>query len=254
MSKKSAEKRSKPGTIKFTTRPSALPGTEGKHYGVVVPNGTVDLDGLIDNMIKHGGARLGAFGHAELKFIIDEILQTAAQEIEKKLCAVDLGFCRLVPVIKGRFDSEDAPFDRKRHKVEIAAIPSQEIKRAAGGLIGVNVTPVDVPPPRIDSVCQAPDYVRNAISAAEPFEIHGTGLTTGQGGETAELDLSTGVRVPVTLRRQTKADGARRVRAQLAESLPTPCPRRARLIFRTHGLGGANSPLMEIRSASVRLI
>lgn len=251
-SKKTAQKK-KSGTIKFVTHPNPFPDGKGGHFGVVVPNGTVDLDGLIDNIMKRGTIP-GKMGHAELKFVLESILQTAAAEVVENCCAVDLGFCRLVPVIRGSFDSLDGKFDRKRHKVEVAAIPSQEIRLAVSGLTGVNVTPVDVPPPRIDSVCQAPDYVRNAISAAEPFELHGTGLTTGLGGESAELELPSGERVPVLLRAQTKADGARRVKAQLAAPLPTPRPRRAWLVFRTHGLGGADSPLVEVRSAAVKLL
>ena len=251
-SKKTAQKKTS-GTIKFTTRPNPFSDGKGGHFGVVVPNGTVDMDGLIDHMLKKGTVPV-KMGHAELKFVLDAILRTAADEVVEKCCAVDLGFCRLVPVIRGSFDSLDGKFDRKRHKVEVAAIPSQEIRRAVGELVGVNVTPVDVPPPRIDSVCQAPDYVRNAISAAEPFEIHGIGLTTGLGGESAELELPSGVRLPVRLKPQTKADGARRVKAQLAEPLPTPRPRRAWLVFRTHGLGGADSQLTETRSAAIKLL
>ena len=150
--------------------------------------------------------------------------------------------------------AEDAPFDSKRHKLMIEAVPSVEIRNAvANGLKGVNVTPVEVPPPCIDSVCQMPDYVRNTISVASPFEIHGTGLTVEHGDESAELELSGGVHVPVTLKRQTESDGARRVKAQLAEQPPAPCPKRARLTFRTHGLAGADSPLYEVRSAWLKV-
>ena len=250
--KKTAKKRAS-GTIKFTTRPIPFPDGKGGHFGVVVPNGTIGIDGLIDHMLKKGTVP-EKMGRAEMRFVLDVILRTAAEEMVEKCCAVDLGFCKLMPVIRGHFESEDATFDRKRHELVVAAIPSPELKRAlANGLKAVNVTPVDVPPPRIDSVCQSPDYVRNAISAAGPFEIHGIGLTTGFGGESAELELPSGVRVRVALKRQTKADGSRRVKAEFAESLPSPLPRRAWLVLRTHGLGGAGSPLQTVKSAALKL-
>ena len=236
--------------INFTTRPSKLPGMEGKRYGVVIPNGTIDEEGLIDRMIKHGCN----LGRNEIKFFLNVLQNAVADEMKEHVCAIDLGFCRLRPVIEGAFEHEDEKFDAKRHKLVVEATLSKKIQRAvAEGLQAVNVTPLTVQPPSIDSVCQSPDYTRNTISASAQFEIHGTGLTTDHGDESAELQLPSGAIVPVTLKRQTKSDGSRRVRAELVEPLPTPHPKRAHLIFRTHGLGGAKSQLFTVKSASLTI-
>ena len=79
-------------------------------------------------------------------------------------------------------------------------------KAVAEGLEAVNVTPTETPPPGIDSVCYEPDFVRNTISVAAPFEVHGTGLTVRHGDETAELALPSGGSLAVSLKRQTKED------------------------------------------------
>lgn len=236
--------------INFTTRPSALPGADGKRYGTVIPNGTIDAEGIIDRMVRRGCK----MRRTEIRYFLNALNETVAAQLKEHICAVDLGFCCLRPVIEGSFEHEDDKFDAKRHKLVIEATLSRDIQRAvAKGLKAVNVTPKTVQPPSIDSVCQAPDYVRNTFSASAQFEIHGTGLTTDHGDESAELELPSGVLVPVTLKRQTKADGSRRVRAELAEPLPAPRPKRARLIFRTHGLGGAKSQLFTVKSASLTL-
>lgn len=236
--------------IKFVTRPSELPGAEGKRFGVAIPNGTIDAEGVIDGMIARGCT----LSRTNIKYLLNALNELVADTMKTTPCAVDLGFCCLRPVIKGTFERENEKFDSKRHKLEVEATMSKKICRAlAEGMKAVNVTPRTVQSPSIDSVCQAPDYVRNTISADVPFELHGTGLTTGHGDESAELVLSSGVCVPVSLRRQTKADGSRRVKAQLAEPLPTPPPKRARLVFRTHGLGGRSSPLVTVKSASLTL-
>ena len=167
--------------------------------------------------------------------------------------AVDLGFCKLRPVIKGLFKHKDEAFDPKRHKLQIEVIPSEEIKYALeNGVKAVNVMPAESP--RIDSVCYAPDRVRNTISVAKPFEILGTRLTVRHGDETAELALPSGGSLAVSLKRQTKTDGAQRVKAQLVEPPPSPCPKRARLVLRTHGLGGVGSPLFTVKSANLKIV
>ena len=37
-------------------------------------------------------------------------------------------------------------------------------------------------------------------------------------------------------------------------SPPSPCPKRAQLVLRTHGLGGAGSPLFTVKSANLKLL
>ncbi len=190
----------------------------------------------------------------EIRFFLNALEEAVADEMKEHVCAVDLGFCSLRPVIEGSFEHEDEKFDAKRHKLVVEATLSKKINQAlAKSLKAVNVTPMTVQPPGIDSVCYAPEYVRNTISAAAQFEIHGTGLTTDHGDESAELELPSGALVPVTLKRQTKADGSRRVRAELAEPLPSSRLKRARLIFRTHGLGGSKSQLFTVKSASLTI-
>ena len=109
------------------------------------------------------------------------------------------------------------------------------------------------PKPRIDSVCQAPDFTRNRIALSEPFEIHGAALTVRHGDESAVLELPDGGMLEVALTRQTAADGAQRVRARLAEPPPAPPPKRARLALNTHGMGGKSAPLATVRSATLYL-
>ena len=252
MSAKKKTQKKTQNTVKFTTRPNPFPEAKGKdeYFGTVIPNGTVDQDGLIDAMIRNGCT----MGRLELQRIFNATGLAVVDMMREKPRIIDLGFCKLRPVIRGSFNHEDERFDPKRHKLVVEAIPSPELMRAAAeGLKPINVTPVDVPPPGIDSVCYAPDYVRNTISVSAPFEIHGKGITVEFGDESAELELSSGVHVPVTLKRQTKADGARRIKAQLAEPPPSPCPKRAKLILCTHGLGGADSKLRTVKSAALTI-
>lgn len=239
-------------TLKFTLRPNTLPNaSDGNRYiGKVIPNGTMDFDDVLDRMIADGCM----MGREEFRYLMNTTISAVMDEMLENPRIIDLGFCTLRPVIKGSFKYADEKFDPARHQLVIEALPSKKIKDAvATGMKLVNVTPVDIPSPRIDSVCQAPDYRRNFVSAAEPFEMHGAGLTVTCGDETAELELSSGVRVPVELKPQTKMDGSRCVRAQLAGPLPTPCPKRGKLLFRTHGLRGRSGPLVTVKSATIRL-
>ena len=249
----SEKKKSRNATIKFTTRINPFPDAAGKgeRFGTVIPNGTLDQEGLIDRMIAQGCK----LERTTIRYFFDQLMRTVPNVMAESNCAVDLGFCRLSPVVRGSFESEDGAFDKKRNKLEIEATLSPAIRKAvAEGLEAVNVTPTETPPPGIDSVCYEPDFVRNTISVAAPFEVHGTGLTVRHGDETAELALPSGGSLAVSLKRQTKEDGAQRVKAQLAEPPPSPCPKRARLVLRTHGLGGAASPLITVKSANLKLI
>ena len=235
-------------TLKFSTHPDTLPGGEGRHFGKVIPNGTATQDDVIDQMIADG-CRLGRL---EIKRILNAIGLFLIDQLRENPCVIDLGFCRLRPVIKGSFAHEDEPFDPKRHKLVIEAIPSPSIAKAVkDGFKLVNVMPSEVRP-TIESVCYAPDFKRNTISASGEFEIHGTGLTVERGGESAVLELPSGGTLEVRLEKQTAGDGARRVKAQLATSVPSSV-KRARLVFLTHGLADADSPLYEVRSAWLKV-
>lgn len=239
--------------IKFKTRPS--PFKEGKggggYFGVVIPNGTATQDDVFEMMAKSGCT----MGKHEIELVWNATWNVVLDEMIREPRVMDLGFCKLRPAIKGTFSHMDGKFDPKRNRLVVEVEPPESIRRALEkGVKAVNVTPVDVPPPRIDNVCQAPDYVRNTISAAAPFEILGVALTTECGDETAELSLPSGGRVPLSLKPQTRSDGSRRVKAQLAEPMPSPCPKRATLVLRTHGLEGAKSPLVTVKSASLKIV
>ena len=247
----SAKKKTAKTTIKFTTRANPFPESAGtgELFGTVIPNGTVNQDELIEIVAKSTG-----YGKSLVEMLFNHLGLTVLEEMRKRPCMVDLGFCKLRPVIKGTFEFQNEPFDPKRHKVEIEAIPSAQIRKAvAQGLKPVNVTPVEMPKPCIDSVCYEPDFAHNIISVASPFEVHGTGLTVRHGDESAELELPSGGKLSVTLTAQKNSDGARRVKAQLCETPPSPLPRSAHLVLRTHGLAGASAPLITVKSASIKL-
>ena len=247
-----AKKKDGKTAIKFTTRANPFPTAEGagKRFGTVIPNGTMNQEELIGRMMARGCK----LDRTTIRYFLDQLMHTVRDEIAERPCVIDIGFCKLRPVIRGSFESEDGEFDKKRHKLEIEAVMSPTIRNAvAEGLDPVNVTPTETPKPCIDSVCYRPDFARNVISASELFEVHGTGLTVRHGDESAELEFSSGGKLAVALTVQQPTDGTRRVKARLAEPLPTPLPRSARLILRTHGFGGALSPLMTVKSASIRL-
>ena len=250
--KRKTKQKDKPvTTIRFTTHPNPFPEAKGKgeHFGTLIPNGTANQSDVIDRMIADG-CQLGPH---EIQRILNAIGFVVLDLLEREHCGVDLGFCKLRPVIKGTFDYKDGEFDPKRHKIQIEAIPSKKLRHALEeGVKAVNVMPVESP--RIDSVCCAPDCVRNTISVVKPFEILGARLTVRHGDETAELALPSGGSLAVSLKRQTRVDGTQRVRAQLAEPPPSPCPKRAQLVLRTHGLGGAGSPLFTVKSANLKLL
>ena len=238
--------------IKFTTRANPFPeaAKKGERFGMAIPNGTVEQEGLIDDMIAHGCK----MSRETIRYFFNQLMETVCEEMAENQCAVDIGFCKLRPVIRGTFESEDGKFDPNRHKLEIEAILSPEIRKAvAKGFNLVNVTTTETSTPSIGSVCYGPDFARNVISVSSPFELLGTGLTVCHGDESAELELSSGGKLAVSLTTQKKSDGNQRVEAQLAEPAPTPIPRSAHLILRTHGLGGASAPLITVKSASIRL-
>ena len=241
-------------TIRFTTRPNPFPDKAGKkgndHFGQVIPNGEAGRREIAEMI-----AADGQMGVHEIERVFNVMAMVVRDEMRRNPRIIDLGFCRLVPVIKGSFRHVDEPFDPKRHELTDVAIPSPDLSKVVqDALRPVNVTPVDVPSPRIDSVCYAPDYARNTISAARPFELHGSGLTVGAGDETAALELPSGAAVPLALELQRKADGTRRVKASLAAPLPSPRPKRAHLVFLTHGMKGAKAPLVEVRSAALKVL
>ena len=249
--KRKAKQKGKPVTIRFTTHPNPFPEAKGtnEHFGTLIPNGTASQKDVIDRMVANGCQ----FGPHEIQRILNVIGFVVLDLLREEPCTIDLGFCKLRPVIKGTFDHKDDAFDPKRHKIQIEVTPCAEIRRAMDeGIKAVNVMPAESP--RIDSVCCAPDRVRNTISLSKPFEILGVRLTVRHGDETAELALPSGGSLAVSLRRQTKGDGAQRVKAQLAEPPPSPCPKRAKLVLRTHGLGGAGSPLFTVKSANLKLV
>ena len=249
--KKTTQKKTQ-NTIKFTTRPNPFPEAKGRdeYFGTVIPNGTFSESDIVDMV---SSSKECPFERHAIQRILTATWRKVIEMMQESPRIIDLGLYRLYPVIKGRFDHADNKFDPKRNTLVVVAVPKAELKRAVKGLKPINVTPVDVPPPGIDSVCYAPDYARNTISVSASFEIHGKGLTVEFGDESAELELSSGVHVPVTLKHQTKADGARRIKAQLAEPPPSPCPKRAKLILRTHGLGGADSKLRTVKSAALTI-
>lgn len=48
--------------------------------------------------------------------------------------------------------------------------------------------------------------------------------------------------------------GVKAVNVTPTEPPPSPCPKRARLVIRTHGLGGAGAPLFTVKSANLKLL
>lgn len=252
MATKKKAKKQEPGTIRFKIRPNPLPSTKAKapYIGEVIHNGTASYEDILTDVAASMGGKMSA---VDVAYILNAFIEKAVEIIKERCCAVDLGLVTLRPVMKGTLPFKDSKFDQKRNKLEIVAEPSARLRNAASGLKPVNVTPAKLPRPRIDSVCQGPAFKRNRFVAAEPFEIHGAALTVRHGDESAVLELPDGGTLAVTLTRQTAADGAQRVRARLAE-VPTPLPKRARLLLKTHGMGGRATPLVAVRSGQISLM
>lgn len=252
MATKKKAKKQEPGTIRFKIRPNPLPSTKAKapYIGEVIHNNTATYDDVLEHVSASTGGRLRPI---DVAYMLEKSLRAAIDLVREEGRAVDLGYCILRPVITGTFPYKDSKFDPKRNKLEIVAELPADMRNEASGLKPVNVTPTKRPKPRIDSVCQGPAFKRNRVVAAEPFEIHGAALTVRHGDESAVLELPEGGTLAVTLTRQTAADGTQRVRARLAE-VPTPLPKRARLLLKTHGMGGRATPLVAVRSGPIALL
>ena len=238
-------------TIGFSVRKNPFPDTQGDapYLGEIVDNRTATTEDVM-KMVAEGSA--GRLSPTDAKYMFDKTMRVAV-DLLREGYRVDLGYCTLYPVIAGTFPFKDSPFDPKRNNMQVVAVPSPEMAKDMLALQPVNVTPANSPKPRIDSVCQAPDFTRNRIALSEPFEIHGAALTVRHGDESAVLELPDGGMLEVALTRQTAADGAQRVRARLAETPPAPPPKRARLALNTHGMGGKSAPLATVRSATLCL-
>lgn len=248
----SKKKKNGQKTIGFRVRKNPFPDTKDKapYLGEIVDVPTATT---ADVMKMVAEASLGRLTPTDAEYIFARMMH-GAMEFLREGYRVDLGFCTLYPVITGTFPFKDSPFDPKRNKLQVVAVPSRELTEGVRALDAVNVTPAKYPKPRIDSVCQAPDFTRNRIALSEPFEIHGAALTVCHGDESAVLELPGGGTLEVALTRQTAADGSQRVRARLAETPPSPPPKRARLSLTTHGMGGKSVPLKTVRSASLSLL
>ena len=252
MATKKKAKKQEPGTIQFKVRLNPLPNTKEKapYIGEVVHNGTASYEDILNDVAASMG---GQMSKTEIAYILAAFMRRAMEIVEERCCSVDLGLVTLRPVMKGTLPYKDSKFDPKRNKLEIVVEPSARLRNAASGLKPVNVTPAKLSKPRIDSVCQGPAFKRNRFVAAEPFEIHGAALTVRHGDESAVLELPDGGTLAVTLTRQAAGDGTQRVRARLAE-VPTPLPKHARLLLKTHGMGGRAAPLKDVRSGQISLL
>ena len=242
----SKKKKNGQKTIGFRVRKNPFPDTQDKapYLGEIVDNRTATTDDVMKMVAELSGGRLTP---TDAAYMFDKTMRVA-MELLRDGYRVDLGYCTLYPVITGTFPFKDSSFDPKRNKLQVVAVPSRETIKDMRALEPVNVTPVKYPKPRIDSVCQAPDYTRNRIALSKPFEIYGAALTVRHGDESAVLELPDGGTLEVALTRQTAADGAQRIRARLAETPPSPPPKRARLALTTHGMGGKAAPLTTVRS------
>lgn len=115
-----AKKKDGKRVIKFTTRANPFPTAEGagKRFGTVIPNGTMNQEELIGRMMARGCK----LDRTTIRYFLDQLMHTVRDEIAERPCVIDIGFCKLRPVIRGSFESEDGEFDKKRHKLEIEAV------------------------------------------------------------------------------------------------------------------------------------
>ena len=109
----------------------------------------------------------------------------------RKGYACDLGFVRFSFAISGTFPSADAAFDPARNKLYVVATPSDDIRNALADGTPTRIDGTDNGV-RIDNVTWGAGTDKNTVKSGEPIDIHGAGLTLGNGDEHAELQLPDG--------------------------------------------------------------
>ena len=111
--------------IKYTVHKNYYDGGKTSYHAKVKTNGTVSMDGLIDEIVSMSSttAKSDALAvYADLKHVLETKLKLGYNvELE--------GICTITSSITGKFDSLNDTFDPKRHAVNIRARGSKKLKR-----------------------------------------------------------------------------------------------------------------------------
>ena len=226
------------GSVDYATFPNAMPASQeaAPRLGRAYAAGTVGQKEVFARMKEQGYQ----MGEAEATRIWNALGLIVKDRMPKDGYAYDLGFVRLFPAISGTFPSADADFNPTRNRLYVAAAPSDTIRDA---LADGTPTRIDAPTEGeavIDNVTWGTKDDRNTLKSGEPFDIRGSGLTIGNGGEHAELHLPDGGgTVPVTLELPPDAKGiGQRLVGRLSQ--PVEACEDAQLFVWTHGFDASH--------------
>lgn len=154
---------------------------------------------------------------------------------------------RLRPAISGKFPTIDAPFDKERNRLYVAATPPDEIRNALAG-DSPTKSGASAVLPEVSNVSW--NKQKMTIKSGEPFEIVGAQLTLVVGDEKAELIPPHGNPVAVDL--DPIEDGAwQRISGRLKQ--PMDACEGATLKLWTHGLD-STSQLFELKKSSITVL
>lgn len=217
--------------IDYATFPNAMPSSQeaAPRLGRTYAASTVGQKEVYACMREQGYQ----MGEAEAVRVWNA-LGLILKDYLRKGYACDLGFVRFSFAISGTFPSADAAFDSARNKLYVVATPSDAIRNALADGTPTRIDGVDSGV-RIDNVTWGAGTDKNTIKSGEPIDIHGSGLTLGNGDEHAELQLPNGGgTVPVALETPPDAKGlGQRLVGRLPQSVEA-CEG-ATLMVWTHG-------------------
>ena len=222
----------------YATFPNAMPSSQeaAPRLGRAYAADTVGQAEVYARM-KEMGYQMG---EAEAKRVWNALGLIVRERMPKDGYAYDLGFVRLFPAISGTFPTADAAFDPSRNRLYVAAVPSDEIRDA---LADGTPTRIDAPfqgDVRVDNVTWGAGTDRDTVKNGEPIDIHGSGLTVGNGDERAELQMPDGSTIPVTLEAPQEAKGiGQRLVGRLAQ--PADACKGAILMVWTHGFDASDA-------------
>lgn len=111
-------------TIQYSLRKSRLPAAAGKSVAIMRPAATITFDALITRLAERGSTVTEADARAVLTELADE---AAAQLAAGNRVHIE-GLCILFPQLRGRFEGATDSFDPQRHRLEVGATATRELR------------------------------------------------------------------------------------------------------------------------------